>query len=121
MRHIRVNFIIFEDFDLDSIIVVAEGTFSVIALLDFKPEEEWKSFSFPDEVKEQGTIVLKDPVSRTHDFVAEQYSLSHLVSCNLILHPNLLRIIGGIELNEAQRSGKSDGCECDDFILEWAC
>lgn len=48
-------------------------------------------------------VVMKDPKGVEHDWVMEQYALSHEVSCTIILHPNIVNYIGGVELGSGQK------------------
>lgn len=45
---------------------------------------------------------LKDPKGE-RDWVKGQYALSYEISCNLILHPNILNYIGGVRIGTKQK------------------
>jgi len=84
--------------------IVASGHFGQVKKAKFKGEEYLQKKKQPITYAGQ-LVALKDPKGNEHDFVSEQYALSHEVSCTLILHPSLVNYIGGVYLKNPARVG----------------
>lgn len=77
-----------EDEFEEETLMVASGKFARVKKAKFKDAAYLIKKNKPTTYAGQ-FVALKDPVSMVHDFVAEEYSLSHEVSCTVILHPNI--------------------------------
>ena len=82
------------DFVENSFSNIASGNFGEVKKAKFKNKEILKQ-SYPHRNHWYGEqfTALKYPLGENHDTVKQFNSLSHEVSCTLILHPNLGKII----------------------------
>ena len=77
------------NFDSSSFSVVASGNFGQVKKAKFKSEQELKKNNTSLSLYAEQIAALKYPLGEKHDWNEQFHSLSHEVSCTLILHPNI--------------------------------
>ena len=92
-----------EDFETDKQ-VIASGNFGTVSRAILKSESHFRQKNINTSYAGQ-IIALKDPKGKNHNFLQEQYALSHEISCTVILHPNIVNYIGGVHFEKPQRFG----------------
>lgn len=94
--------------------VIASGNFGEVLKKVFKDEEHFAKknrhgFPFANKV-----VAMKDPKYLT-SWTEAQYSLSHEISCTVLLHPNLINYIGGVRLG----NGLPEDMERIGIVMEY--
>lgn len=89
----------FEEDDFIILDFIASGNFGEVKRAQFKTaeflEKQNRNTTHANEV-----VALKDPQNREHDYILEQYSLSHEMSCTILFHNNLVNYFGGVDFGE---------------------
>lgn len=94
----------FHENDFQSFLTVSSGNFGEVKKATFKDKLIFQSKT-PPSLFSQNSVAIKDPKGSNHNFIQEQYELSHEVSCTVILHPSIVNYIGGVDLRNPQRVG----------------
>lgn len=80
-------------------LIISKGNFCIIGKATFKDQQSLEAEKYISIYADK-SVIIKDERGYFSDFLAQQDFLSYEISCNLILHPNIINYIGGVLLGK---------------------